>query len=140
MPETTKTRMQLVDQVLTNLGVLVPGQAPSAETRSKVDDILDPAIASLRARDICYIPETGDIGPSGGEFPVEFFLALAASIANYAAPSFNLAGDAKLFSLAQQAEGQMMTLSRPDRTRKTLKVDRALTRTSFPIRAWPNNG
>lgn len=134
MATTPKTRTELIDQVLDNLGVLVEGQAPTAEMRSKVDRLLDPHVASLANRQITYIPDTGTANPpSGGEFEQELFLALADSLAMRCAPAFNLAGDASLKALAIIAEDELRVLGRPDRTRRMLQPDKATRGNTFRV-------
>jgi hypothetical protein len=132
MDTTPKTRAELIDQVLDNLGVMVEGQAPTAEMRAKVDRLVDPHIASLRNREITFISDTGTPNPpSGGEFEQEVFLPIADSLAMRCAPSFNLAGDASLKALAILAEDELRVLARPQRTRRMLQVDKATRGDSF---------
>lgn len=128
----TKTRVELIDQVLDNLGVLVEGQAPTAEMRSKVDRLIDPHIASLENREITYIPETGTANPpTGGEFEEALFLPLADSLAMRCAPSFNLAGDPSLKALAILGEDELEVLGRAPRTMRMLQCDKATRGYSF---------
>lgn len=120
----SKTRVDLIDQVLANLGVLVEGQSPTAEMRQKVDRLVNPHMASLRTLDIIYVADLGTAEPpTGGEFDEELFLALGDSLAMRAAPSFNLAGDASLAALSIRAEDELRRLARPQRTRRMLRVD-----------------
>jgi hypothetical protein len=130
----TKTRAELIDQVLDNLGVLVEGQAPTAEMRNKVDRLVDPHLASLRNREITYVPDTGTPNPpSGGEFDEELFLALADSLAMRCAPSFNLAGEPSLKALAVLGEDELQVIGRPQRTRRMLQVDKATRGNSYRV-------
>lgn len=134
MSTTPKTRVELIDRVLYNLGVLVDGQSPSTEMRAKVDRILDPHVASLTNREVTYITDTGaPEPPSGGEFDQALFLALADSLAFRAAPEFNLAGDASLKALALLAEDELRVLGRPQRTRRMLVPDKALRGSGFRV-------
>ena len=128
----TKTRVELIDQVLDNLGVLVEGQSPTAEMRSKVDRLVDPHIASLENREITYVADTGTANPpNGGEFEEALFLPLADSLAMRCAPSFNLAGDPSLKALALLGEDELQVLGRPQRTRRMLQCDKATLGHSF---------
>lgn len=130
----TKTRAELIDQVLDNLGVLVEGQAPSAEMRNKVDRLVNPHLASLRNQEIVYVADAGEPNPpSGGEIEDEIFLALAHTLAFSCAPSFNLAGDPSLKALDILGKDELRVLGRPQRTRQMLQVDKAVRGTSFRI-------
>lgn len=125
MSTTPKTRRELIDRVLDNLGVLVEGQAPAEEMVSKVDKLVDSHMASLRTREIVYVAQLGTASPpAGGEFDLELFLAIADSLAFRAAPAFNLAGDASLKALAILAEDELRVIARPARTRRMLRVDK----------------
>lgn len=133
----TKTRRELIDQVLDNVGILVPGQAPSDEMVSKVDTRLDPVLATLAAREIVYVFDAGTPSPpAGGEIDEAIFLALADSIADRVAGAFNLAGDTALKALAVLAEDELRVIGRPARTRRMLRVDAQLR---SPRRNIPGN-
>lgn len=120
---TTKTREQLIIEALDQLGIIVPGQAPSATIVNKVDTILDPIMEQLAELDIYYVDDAGGVGPSGGAIRSSAFLALGAYLANAAAAKFNLPADAKLKALAIEAEQTLRTLTRPSSTRKVLQTD-----------------
>lgn len=127
----TKTRSQLINQVLDNLGILVPSQAPSDENVDRVDRLLNATLASLSNREIIYVSDFGTANPpSGGEIDEAIFLALADLVAVRVAGAFNLAGDANLVRAAQMAEEELRVIGRPPDTRKTLTIDSAL-RSSF---------
>jgi hypothetical protein len=81
----TKSRNDLVYQALANLGVLAAGQTPSSEDYDTVDGYVDPALASLDARDIITVDDDNAI-------PAEWFFALSVVVANYAAMAFGLSG------------------------------------------------
>lgn len=123
---TSKTREELIIEALDDLGILVPGQAPSAANVNKMDGIIDPVIEQLAELDIYYVKDAGAVGPSGGEIESSAFLALAAYLANAGAAKFNLAADTKLKALAIEAEATLRTLARPASTRKYLRVDSAI--------------
>jgi hypothetical protein len=120
----SRTRLELIHKVIDNLGVLVPGQSPSAEDVGKVDNVLDAVMASLAAREILFV---GDLGtatpPAGGEIDETVFLGAADILADRCAPMFNMAGDAQLKALAIQAEDELRIIGRPPKTRRVLQCD-----------------
>ncbi len=120
---TTKSREELITEALDQLGIIVPGQAPSATIMNKVDTLLDPVMEQLAGLDIYYVDDAGEIGPSGGAIRSSAFMALGAYLANAAAAKFNLPADAKLKALALEAEQTLRTLTRPSSTRKVLRTD-----------------
>lgn len=121
---TFKTRAQLIFQVLDALGILVPGQAPSDEVVSRVDNLLDPVLASLTAQEIVYVANAGTPAPpSGGEIDNAIVLPLANIIAQRVGGAFNLAGDPALAVLSQQGIEELRVIGRPAQTRKTLGTD-----------------
>jgi hypothetical protein len=120
---TTKTRQELLIEALDQLGIIVPGQAPSSAIINKIDGIFDPVVEQLADLGIYYVDDQGEIGPLDGAIESSAFLALAAYLANAAASKFNLAADTKLKALAIEAEQTLRTLTRPASTRKFLKTD-----------------
>lgn len=123
-----KTRAELINQSLTNLGVIASGQSIDADLVSKMDTVVDPAISELADLAIYYVQDPGTEGPSDGNIEDSAFLSLASYIANAACAAFNLPADQKLQALSMLAEAKLRTLSAPSRTLKTLRVDPALTR------------
>lgn len=121
-----KTRAELINQALVNLGIIATGQAVSAEDVQKMDTIVDPALAELAALDIYYTQDAGEIGPSDGAIEDSAYLSLAAYVANAACAAFNLPADEKLLALALLAEKKLITLAAPARTLRTLRTDPAL--------------
>lgn len=118
----SKTRAELINQVLDRLNILVWGQTPSDQDVQKVDRLVDGAVAKLSALDIYYVQDPGSLGPSDGAIEDEAFLALADYIA-----SFHLIADQRIQALAMIAEGELRTIAAPARTLRTLRVDPALT-------------
>jgi hypothetical protein len=116
-----KTRRDLVDQVLENIGVLAEGQTPSAEQVDRVDKKIDPAFADLNARGVMYIGDTEEI-------PVEIFLQLADVVAYRCIQTFGVSTDdeVKLTRRKEAAEKELKTIARPAKTRKVLSTDSAL--------------
>ncbi len=120
---TTKTRSELILEALDQLGILVPGQSPSAAIVNKMDGVVDPIMERLAALGIYYVDDYGELGPEGGSIESSAFISIAAYLANAAAAKFNLAADTKLKALAIEAEQDLRTLARPASTRKFLKTD-----------------
>lgn len=126
----TKTRVELIDRALEQLGILVEGQTPTADMRQKVDRLLDAHIRTLENLEITYVPNAGTAGgvssaPTGGTIELEIFLPLADTLAWAAASGFNLAGDPSLKVLNDQAEMLLRRIGRPSRSRRMLQVDAA---------------
>lgn len=123
------TRRELIDEALDNLGVLVEGQTVPDELVAKVDKVLDPCMAELRVLEIVDVTAPSILGtdgpPTGGAFPAELCLSLAARLAWTAASKFNLAGDPALKVLSDQAEDTLRRLTAGSRTRRMLRVDKA---------------
>jgi hypothetical protein len=130
----SKTRAELINQCLTNLGVIAEGQSIDADLVQKMDTIVDPAIAELASLDIYYVQDAGEIGPADGAIEDSAFLSVAAYIANAACAAFNLPADQKLQSLALLAEAKLRTLAAPARTLRTLRADPAVSRRFWPYR------
>lgn len=133
---TTKTREELIVEALDQLGIIVPGQAPSSTIMNKVDTILDPIIEQLDALEIYYVDDAGEIGPTGGAIESSAFLALGAYLANAAAAKFNLPADTKLKALAIEAEQTLRTIARPASTRKFLRTDPGIPTGRRGYRRW----
>lgn len=132
----SKTRAELINQCLTNLGVVAEGQSITADMVNKMDGIIDPAISELSALDIYYAQDAGEVGPSNGEIEDSAFLSLAAYIANAACAAFNLPADQKMQALSMLAEQKLVTLGRPGSTHRTLQLDPALRSHRRGIYRW----
>jgi hypothetical protein len=117
----SKTRAQLINQILDRLQILVYGQAPSDQDVQKVDLIVDGAVAKLSALDIYDVKDAGSLGPSGGSIEDQEFLPLADYIA-----SFHLLADTRIQALATIAESELRILAAPSRTLRVLRIDPAL--------------
>lgn len=111
-----KTRAELVYQTLRNLGALPIGQDPNDEDYTLVDELLEPARAMLRERDI-YDWVDIDVVPD------EAYIPLAHVMAAYSASSFGQHEDNRLMELGGLGETHLQTIQseRPHYT--TLKVD-----------------
>lgn len=118
----SKSRAELINQILDRLQILVYGQAPSDQDVQKADLLVDGAVSQLAALDIYYVQDAGSLGPADGAIEDEAFLALADYIAQ-----FHLLADARIQALAILAESNLRILAAPARTLRTLRVDPSLT-------------
>lgn len=136
------TRAQLVNQALTKLSIIAEGQAPSDGDVSKMDGIVNAAMAMLAALDIFYVADFGQLGPTGGTIEDEAFLPLATWLARKACEAFNQPADTKMVTEAALAEADLRTISRPPRSKTRLSIDPALRGNGFRGTSgrWPNNG
>lgn len=121
----SKSRAELINQILDRLQILVYGQAPSDQDVQKVDRIVDTGVAMLSALDIYYVQDAGSLGPADGAIEDEAFLPLADYVAQ-----FHLLADARIQALASIAEENLRILAAPSRTLRVLRIDPALV----PIR------
>ena len=108
-----KTRSDLVNQALANLGVLAAGQTPSAEDFQAVDNHVDQTVESLNARDVLYIADPDDIPP-------EWFQPLAVCLADDAAPEF---GQPMNPQAVMMAEDKLRLIVRGKPTGEVLETD-----------------
>lgn len=122
----SKTRAELIERALFNMGVLAVGQTIQPEDVAKMDGYVDPTVDLLAGLQIYYVQDAGSAGPTGGDIDDAIFFPLADYLAMKAAVGFNLAGDAKLTALGIQAEDNLRTLAAPGRALRTLRVDAAL--------------
>jgi hypothetical protein len=134
----SKTRAELINQALINLGILAYGQSAAPENVEKMDGFVDPALSELTGLGIYYTQDAGELGPDGGEIEDAAFLSIADYLANRACSGFNLPADTKMQALAQIAEDKLRTLSAPSRTLRTLRTDPALQ--PRRIRGWYRGG
>jgi hypothetical protein len=81
----TKTRNDLVNQALSNLGKLAAGQTADAEDFDAVDSHVDGTLSRLAIRDIATVTDDDAI-------PVEWFDPIAVIVADDAAPEFGSIG------------------------------------------------
>lgn len=84
MVDIIKSRAQLIERALKNIGALEPGETPSAEDSDTMDGLIDPLVAQLAKDQICYITDTDEI-------ELEVFMPLARLLANMAGPDFGSA-------------------------------------------------
>lgn len=105
-----KTREELIERALKNLGTLPSGHVANAEDAEAMDALIDPMIFQLNLREIVYLADTL-------EFPDEYFLSLAECLSWVAAPEFGATLDpARLRSDGRpkaEDELRMMQAARP---------------------------
>jgi len=119
-----RTRRELIDQVLDNLGILVPGQAPGDEAVSRVDLIIDPTLATLAAQDYVYVGDAGTPSPpAGGQFDDSIYLPISRCVAWEVGGAFNMADSPSLKALQVEALKVLRVIGRPASTRRTLSSD-----------------
>jgi hypothetical protein len=137
----TYTRAQLVNRALLDLGVIAEGQDVSDNDASKMDALVDAAMAELADLDIYYVSDYGTLGPTGGAIEPSAFLSLSLYLANAACSSFNLPADEKMKALEIEAKAKLRTLARPPRAKARLTVDPAVRgRNRGQWARWPYNG
>src|SRR5258708_1400692 len=136
------TRAQRANKALGKLSVIAEGQAVSDGDVSKMDGIVNAAMAMLAALDIYFVADYGHLGPTGGAIEEEAFLPLATWLARKACEDFNQPADEKMEAEARFAEADLRTLSRPPRSKTRLAVEPALRGNSLRGIAGrlPNNG
>lgn len=109
----SKTRVQLVNRALSNLGALPVGQTASTEEYASVDALVTPTLESLAARDIYWVSDENAIEDAA-------FLALGHCLAWNCAPEFGLHGDAALAALGTQGEVHLKSIQSEGPTYKPL--------------------
>jgi hypothetical protein len=110
-----RTRTDLVNKALYNLGVTPSGQTPGIEEYNTVNDLVDGVIEDLIERDIYYLVDVDAV-------PVAPFIHIAHILAYVAAPEFGAAGDASLAAKAQKAEMDLQAYAATRPTYQPLKV------------------
>lgn len=110
-----KTREDLIERALKNLGVLPDGQTPSVQEVNSVDALVDSTIEDLIGRDVVYIEDVEAIDE-------RYFMPLGLILASNCRAEFGLADDPALPALALDAEKKLQQISRAVPTFKTLKV------------------
>lgn len=113
----TKTRADLVDQVLENLGVLAAGQTPPDEDFDAVDKRIDACVELLAAGNVFQLQDVDAI-------PLAAFLPLCDYVAARCAAAFGLAGDQAIAVRSVQAEADLRQIAREAAVNQTLTTDR----------------
>src|SRR5215471_16301027 len=138
----SKTRAEVIEQALSNLMVIAEGQSVSDTDVQKLDLILDGVCAELSSLSIFYVADTGQIGPSGGDYDEAAYLSIADYLAWRGLSTFPMGqdGQARIVSAATEAEKRLRALSGAPRGRRELKIDPALRTRGTASRApFPNN-
>lgn len=133
---TSRTRNDLIVEVLDQLGVTANGQNPNPDDVQKVDNRLDNMLEEISALDIYTVVDAGSVGPTGGDIDAAAIRSLAAKIASMCSGNFGLGADPSLEVKATQGERILRTLTRPARARGLLRTDEALR----GIRVWAGRG
>lgn len=109
-----KTRDQLINRALKDLGVLPVGQTASTEEYSSVADLVDPMVEDLSARDIYYVSDAGNIEDAA-------FIHLGRYLAWISAPEFGLQNDSGIAALGQKAEQDLKVIQSEPPTYKVME-------------------
>lgn len=118
----TFTRTQLVNKAGGNLNILSAAQSLSSEDYGTLNTYLDPLALQLAADQIVDV--TGEIAEGDDALiPGEFFLPLAALLADAAKAEFSRAGDQGLAAEAQLAKVTLKRMTAQRATSEPLQVD-----------------
>lgn len=122
----SKTRADLVNEVLEDINEAGTGQPTSPEDYDKVLGSLDDVFANLLGRNVV-------LQPIGDEIDDAQFAPLTAVVIGRHARAFGLGDNQFIKTEAAEGEKQLRTLARINRgSRRTLQVDEALR----PRRWW----
>jgi hypothetical protein len=111
----SKTRADLVNRALANIGALPAGQTANTEEYDQVDALVLPVVESLAARDIYYVADATAI-------PEEAFIQLGHCLAWACASEFGAQGDVALYTMKQQAELELKVMQSEVPTYKVLEI------------------
>lgn len=102
----TKSRQELIERALEELGVKAAGVTPAAEDVAVIDDEIDPVMSDLATRDIWQ-------WGSSDEFDEDAFVHLAKLLANSKARVFGVSPDetVRLMSEARLRQLNVLSLS-----------------------------
>lgn|SRR3990167_4879679 len=116
----TRTRRELIEQVLENLGAIVAGQPAEVEDVQRLEKYIDPALSAMATNNIYFVGDSEEI-------PNDAFLWVAMVIADFAKSGYGRAGDQTLTRGRLDAEDQLKTLTRPATTRPKLRTEGILS-------------
>ena len=102
-----KSKVDLIYQSLRNLGALPMGQDPGDDEFEHVDGLVDPTLASLRTRDVYFLPDVDSI-------PDEAFIPLSHCLTWSCAAGFGQQSDVNLYQLKEEAE-KHLTIQQSER-------------------------
>jgi hypothetical protein len=111
----SKTRADLVNRALANIGALPAGQTANTEEYDQVDALVLSVVDSLAARDIYYVADATSI-------PEEAFIQLGHCLAWACASEFGAQGDVALYTMKQQAELELKVMQSEVPTYKVLEL------------------
>lgn len=114
----TKTRSDLIERALKNLGALPQGQTASAEDSQSMDAFIDPLIETLNQRGIVYIGDSENI-------PDEYFLPLGECLAFVASPEFGASLDPARLNMSgrPKAEDDLKCIQSARPTYGVMKIE-----------------
>ena len=118
------SRVELIHRALRNLGALPQGQAPDVEEFNSIDDLIDPMIEDLIARDIIFIQDVDAIEE-------RYFLHLGHVLAGLALSEFGMQNDPALTARAQKAEQDLHEIDQNNRRHRHMRT----MRTDYPFEA-----
>lgn len=110
-----KTRQDLVNRALKNLGVLPDGQVAEAQDYNSVDALIDTTIEDLIARDVTFVDDVNAIEE-------KVFMPLGLILAWNCAAEFGQSDNAAIAALAQKAEKDLIQIQSEGPTFDILEV------------------
>lgn len=110
-----KTRADLINRALRNLGALPDGQVAEVQDYNSVDALVDPTIEDLIARDVTYVEDVDAIEE-------KVFMPLGLILAWNCAAEFGQGDNAALAALAQKAEKDLIQIQSEGPTFDILEV------------------
>jgi hypothetical protein len=119
MPDIFQTREALIEQAAWLLGWKATGQPLENEESDRLDDLIDPMLATLAETDIIYIPHPEEI-------PTATFLPLAIVLASKANPAID----------ATQALYDLKCIARPASSIPLLRTEGILRAGISPSGWW----
>jgi len=118
----SKTKQELMTEVLQNVGSLAAGQAPSAEDADLVNGRIDTVLANLNGRGILGLGDTNS-------FDNAVFDLLAIIVAQWVGPAFGAPRD---MTVILNAEYDLKVIGRPEGVSDLLRTDPVLRAGSRP--------
>lgn len=110
-----KTRTEVVNRALYNLGVKPRGETASAEDFESVDELVDGVVESLIKRDIYFLQDVDAT-------PEEIYIPLGHVLAWAAAPVFDQQNDPALLAFAKDAEKDLNKIGSVSPTHQPLEI------------------
>lgn len=112
-----KTRQELINRALSNLGALPVGQTASTQEYASVEALVTPTLESLSERDVYYVEDENAIED-------KVFIALGRCLAWSCVDEFGVGGEelVKLQNAKVEAESELKQIGSEPPTYKTLEV------------------